>query len=186
MTTFYKTPGILALILGLIFISCSSDKENDEPSIHYPDEDIELYLNIVDSQGNNLLDDKNPNNILSQDINLIFRGRKYPLMTIEDIYEKYVVTSDNPLDGFLGLCYLTEPNEDYPITKPIILAGKFPLPVWTNLKFEISWGDGTPNDYFEMSRAPFGMNDNKQRYLLTVRWNGEVYRDTQEFTIVKK
>lgn len=175
---------ILAMIvITLSCASCSSENE-DEPNVAFPDYDIEFHFNVVDEQGNNLMDSSNPNNILGQDIYITYEGHKYPLTNYKETLDKFP-SGEADYSPFYGIYHVSEYQQEFANNEPFIYVGKFVLPVWSKHKFTIHWGDNFADDTFEFCKDPRTVINGEVTYLTTTWLNGKIYRDVTEFTIVK-
>lgn len=131
-----------ALLVITLLASCSDDeKMPDEIMISYI-----LGLQVVDEEGNNLLNPNNSDNILENDISMVFNGQKYPLQVISGIeYADITLTappSNSKWSSFIkwkGLCYITDEVNPYRLRVGLI-SSSFKT---GGENLSIDFGDGT-------------------------------------------
>ncbi len=168
MKTILKT--IFSVAYCLILMGCNND--NGKIWDVYP---VNIDIQVVDGQGNSLLIESNPSNILDNDIKVIYKGVEYPLgvnMSTQNAQTRYYLAV---LDGLKLISY----NQG---DQPYLSFGEFSGDEDWNETMVISWGDGTSDEIrlvhdYEFKKEPtFVVSD---RYL-----NGKLV-DERTLVIVK-
>lgn len=160
---------ILAMIvITLSCAACSSD--NEESDITLYDFTVDYYVHVVDEQGNNLIDPTNPENILDQNICVLYNGKEYPLSNNTPQSRTY-------LNEFSGISVVTTP-------KPALFIGTWDGSSSKIEEFTLDWGDGSPAETFKF-RSETKEKQGKLYQHLTTWLNGKEFQDTKNLTIVK-
>ena len=76
-----SVPLLLLLCMVGVNVSCSNDDDDDLIWDIYP---LELIIEVVDKDGNNLMDPNNEHNILESGITATFMGESYQLYDINN------------------------------------------------------------------------------------------------------
>lgn len=120
---------ICLTMCGLLFSSCSKD-EGPESNLS----NCEIVLDVVDQNGNDLMDPDTPGSIAGNEIWIEYKGETYPL--INPIYGKR-----NPQPGPVALRYK---NVGYGTQIHKLVFGEFsPNSGYKAESFVIHWADGT-------------------------------------------
>ncbi|MCI8998376.1 MAG: hypothetical protein HFJ95_05200 [Muribaculaceae bacterium] len=173
-------------LLPLILLLCScSDSDDGSFDNFTADYEVYFHLDVVDEQGNSLLDSNNPDNILEQGVTMTYNGVEYPLVSEEEAMRGDKIHCPYPQSRLMipfiyGIYYDTERDKMY--------VGDFWAGTSIKEEFTISWGDGTPDDKFEFRSDLFRPKNKKPYYKLTVWMNGKKSRfdsTIAEFKIVR-
>lgn len=163
-----KLLNLFIILFSCLAVSCSS--ENEESDIILYDFTVRYHIYVVDEQGNNLIDPANPDNILDQDICVLYNGKEYPLLNDTPKSRTY-------LDGFGGITITDTP-------KPALVIGPWEGGNSKVEEFTIDWGDKSSADTFKFY-SKTKKKDGKLTQELTTWLNGKEYRETNDFTIIK-
>ncbi|MDE6288672.1 MAG: hypothetical protein K2M00_07810 [Muribaculaceae bacterium] len=167
--------------MALLFNSCKNNELDDivEWDI-YP---VTLDFNIVDSEGNNLLDPAREDNALSDNIYVLFEGVEYPVIDFTENPEA-IDHSRFFMPSFYGLVAYPEAYEPYDArAKRYLSFGEFNGARNQDITIEFVWPEQNQRHTARIVRK-YKMNGNEpditdKRYL-----DGE-QTDAYSFTIVR-
>lgn len=142
-TLFGKAIAALALCAATSgFTACSDDNGGDDMVIWdvYP---YSISMEVVDGQGNNLLDTKNANNVIKDSITALYEGQTYKVDTV-------ILATRAIMPTFYGLArYAPSGTRNY-----ILILGEFSGEKnVSNQEIIIDWKDGSKKDTITFSHT---------------------------------
>ncbi len=163
MRTILKT--ISSVACCLILAGCNNN-------VMWDVNPVNIEIQVVDDQGNSLLLDTNPQNILDNDIKVTYKGVEYPLgvdMSKQSAQTRYYLAV---LDGLKVINYYQDKD-------PYLSFGEFSGDEDWNETMVISWGDGTSDEIrlvhdYEFKKEPTFVTSD--RYLNGILVEGKVLR----------
>lgn len=169
---------IFLLLLSLPLVWSCKDKDEIAPQ----EQDVMpicMHFQVVDAEGNDLLNPENPKAYSANDIKITCTNLK------GDGMETFYVGAYSVQPVTRALLYDVLSVQTYPLNNSdqyaIEIAGYDPLRQWPKIEVHIDWPDGS-QDYVEVHHT-FRSGQRQPRYTTTVYLNGTEV--PSPFTIVK-
>lgn len=180
MRKFYNILSAIASIIVCFAISSCSDENNEIGGFTPIDA---LILDVVDEEGNSLVDKNNPNNILSEGIKAIENGTEYPLIESEEMIPQTNIGTASRATApprFIGLFLSDKIGQIYsgpslynPNPRPYIAFGQFEPKQALHRKLTLylpTYPDGIDIEYVRKKVS----GSDKDEYKTTTTINGVV------------
>ena len=175
-----RSISICIAFLSIILLSSCSDENNEIGGFTPIDA---LILDVVDEEGNSLVDKNNPNNILSEVIKAIENGTEYPLIESEEMIPPTIIDPVSRATApprFIGLFLSDEigrlysgPSMCNPNPRPYIAFGQFEPEQELHRKLTLylpTYPDGIDIEYVRKKVS----GSDKDEYKTTTTINGVV------------
>ncbi|MDE6288673.1 MAG: hypothetical protein K2M00_07815 [Muribaculaceae bacterium] len=164
-------------VVALCFNACDND------DVIWDIAPVSLDFIIVDSDGNSLLDPAREDNVLNNDIYIVYQGKEYPIVDFTKDPQPLPL-SRAYLASFYGLRALPEAGEDWsPMSKRYLSFGEFDGAANQDITAELVWPEENRRFTVRVEHK-YKMKGNKPKITNKRYFDGKRI-DASYFTIVK-